>query len=143
METAASAEVFVLFAYRDYPSRSHFPGISIPWVFLVQFWVVSPERGDFFMLQIKNLTITHRKDLRVLFEDFSFVLNRGDNVLLPDEPTRNFPPLSGPVIRQMPAEFPGTIISISHDRKFIGEVCDRIYRLSADGLEEIWEDKNE
>ena len=44
------------------------------------------------------------------------------NVLILDEPTRNFSPLSGPVIRKMLREFPGAIISISHDRKYIGEV---------------------
>ena len=30
------------------------------------------------MLQIKNLTVTHKKDMRTLVEDFSFVLNKGD-----------------------------------------------------------------
>ncbi len=49
------------------------------------------------------------------------------NVLILDEPTRNFSPLSGPVIRNMLAEFPGAIISISHDRKYIDEVCDKVY----------------
>lgn len=58
----------------------------------------------------------------------------GANVLILDEPTRNFSPLSGPVIRKMLAEFPGAIISISHDRKYIEEVCDRIYRLTEEGL---------
>lgn len=58
----------------------------------------------------------------------------GANVLILDEPTRNFSPLSGPVIRKMLAEFPGAIISISHDRKYIEEVCDKVYRLEADGL---------
>lgn len=58
----------------------------------------------------------------------------GANVLILDEPTRNFSPLSGPVIRRMLAEFPGAIISISHDRKYIEEVCDRIYRLTEQGL---------
>lgn len=58
----------------------------------------------------------------------------GANLLLLDEPTRNFSPLSGPVIRKMLAEFPGAIISISHDRKYIDEVCDKIYRLTEEGL---------
>ena len=58
----------------------------------------------------------------------------GANVLLLDEPTRNFSPLSGPVLRSMLAEFPGTIISISHDRKYIEEVCDRVYQLTPMGL---------
>lgn len=58
----------------------------------------------------------------------------GANVLILDEPTRNFSPLSGPVIRSMLAEFPGAIISISHDRKYIDEVCTVIYELCEKGL---------
>ena len=62
------------------------------------------------------------------------------NVLILDEPTRNFSPLSGPVIRKMLREFPGAIISISHDRKYIGEVCGKEYLLEKDGLRLIRED---
>ena len=54
----------------------------------------------------------------------------GANVLILDEPTRNFSPLSGPVIRKMLKEFPGAVISISHDRKYIDEVCDKVYCLT-------------
>ena len=60
----------------------------------------------------------------------------GNNVLILDEPTRNFSPLSGPVIREMFREFNGSIISISHDRKYISEVCTKVYRLTERGLEE-------
>ncbi|MBQ6024839.1 MAG: ABC-F family ATP-binding cassette domain-containing protein [Lachnospiraceae bacterium] len=56
------------------------------------------------------------------------------NVLILDEPTRNFSPLSGPVIRKMLKEFPGAVISVSHDRKYLDEVCDKIYRLTENGL---------
>ena len=56
------------------------------------------------------------------------------NVLILDEPTRNFSPLSGPVIRRMIREFPGAVLSISHDRKYIDEVCDTVYRLTPEGL---------
>ena len=58
----------------------------------------------------------------------------GANVLLLDEPSRNFSPLSGPEIRALLRSFPGAIISVSHDRKFIAEVCDKVYRLTEDGL---------
>lgn len=58
----------------------------------------------------------------------------GANVLILDEPTRNFSPLSGPVIRKMIHEFPGAVISISHDRKYIAEVCSVVYRLTPEGL---------
>lgn len=60
----------------------------------------------------------------------------GANVLILDEPTRNFSVLSSPVIRKMLAEFPGAIISISHDRKYIAEVCDKVYQLTEKGLVE-------
>lgn len=63
----------------------------------------------------------------------------GANVLILDEPTRNFSPLSGNVIRQMLADFPGAIISISHDRKYIDEVCDKVYRLTDKGLQVVEE----
>ncbi len=59
------------------------------------------------------------------------------NVLVLDEPTRNFSPLSGPVIRKMIASFPGAVISISHDRKYIEEVCTKTYLLTSAGLEEM------
>lgn len=56
------------------------------------------------------------------------------NVLILDEPTRNFSPLSGPVIRQLLRNFPGAVISVSHDRKYISEVCDRVLELCEEGL---------
>ena len=61
----------------------------------------------------------------------------GCNVLILDEPTRNFSPLSGPVIRQMLAGFSGAIISVSHDRTYLREVCDKLYRLEPDGLKPV------
>ena len=61
----------------------------------------------------------------------------GANVLILDEPTRNFSPLSGPVIRKMLKEFPGAVISVSHDRKYLDEVCDKIYRLTETGLHPV------
>ena len=56
------------------------------------------------------------------------------NVLLLDEPTRNVSPLSNPVIRKVLKEFKGTIISVSHDRKYIEEVIDKLYTLTPNGL---------
>lgn len=67
----------------------------------------------------------------------------GADVLILDEPTRNFSPLSGPVIRQILAEYEGTIISISHDRKYIDEVCDSVYQLTPDGLKKLNETDRE
>lgn len=62
----------------------------------------------------------------------------GSNVLILDEPTRNFSPLSNPVIRNILREYKGAIISISHDRKYIKEVCSIVYELTKDGLVEVF-----
>ena len=64
------------------------------------------------------------------------VLDR-PNVLLLDEPTRNFSPTSQPQVRQLLANYPGAIITVSHDRVFLKEVCQKIYRLTETGLEEV------
>ena len=61
------------------------------------------------------------------------VLDKYD-VLILDEPTRNVSPLSNPVIRKVLKEFNGTIISVSHDRKYINEVVDDLYVLTQNGL---------
>ncbi len=61
------------------------------------------------------------------------VLEKCD-VLILDEPTRNVSPLSNPIIRKVLKEYNGTIISVSHDRKYINEVIDNLYKLTPDGL---------
>ena len=65
---------------------------------------------------------------------FSNMILKQAQVLILDEPTRNLSPLSGPEIRQALREFAGCIISVSHDRKYINEVCDDVYELNKDGL---------
>lgn len=59
------------------------------------------------------------------------------NMLIPDEPTRDFSPPSTPLIRQLLKDFKGTIISISHDGKYIKEVYNNIYELNEKGLKRI------
>lgn len=56
------------------------------------------------------------------------------NVLILDEPTRNFSPLSQPRIRAVLRSYAGSIISVSHDRRYLCEVCDKVYCLSGVGL---------
>ena len=80
-------------------------------------------------MKMKNLSGGQRDKILLL----SLILNKC-NVLLLDEPTRNLSPLSNPVIRNMLANFEGCIISVSHDRKYIDEVCDKIYELTKNGL---------
>ena len=82
------------------------------------------------MLQIKNLNLTHKKDLRVILSEFNLVLNKGDKAVIIGEEGNGKSTL-------MLREFPGAIISISHDRKYIDEVCDKIYELDYSGLRNL------
>ena len=62
---------------------------------------------------------------------------RKPNFLLLDEPTRNFSPTSQPEIRKLFANYPGGLVTVSHDRRFLKEVCTNIYRLTEHGLEVV------
>jgi len=68
---------------------------------------------------------------------FLSMVLQGANVLVLDEPTRNFSPASAAVIRRALAEFPGCILSVSHDRSYLEQVCTRILALGPDGLSEV------
>ncbi len=67
------------------------------------------------------------------------VLSR-PQVLLLDEPSRNISPTSQPELRQLFQNFPGAILTISHDRLFLRDVCDSFYELKPDGLHLINKD---
>ncbi len=58
-------------------------------------------------------------------------------VLILDEPTRNLSPFSSIEIRKLLKSYKGTIISISHDKKYIYEVCNKIYEFTENGLKFI------
>ena len=73
---------------------------------------------------------------KLLFLDMA--LRRAD-VLVLDEPTRNFSPLSAPVVRAAIRDFGGAVISVSHDRKYLSEVCDAVYELTPKGLVRVTE----
>ena len=55
------------------------------------------------------------------------------NVLLLDEPSRNFSPLSQAEVRQIFRDFPGAILAVSHDQLFLDQVCDRRLALEPAG----------
>jgi ATPase subunit of ABC transporter with duplicated ATPase domains len=56
------------------------------------------------------------------------ILSGADTLLL-DEPTRNLSPMSNPVIRRILQNYGGTVIAVSHDRKFIDEVAETEYEM--------------
>lgn len=62
---------------------------------------------------------------------------RKPNFLLLDEPTRNFSPTSQPEIRKLFANYSGGLVTVSHDRRFLKEVCTSIYNLTEHGLEVV------
>ena len=98
---------------------------------------------DYFLQKCKQYQFPLDKKINVFSTGMKAKLNvlialsHHSQFLILDEPTRNFSPLSGPVIRKMLREFPGAIISISHDRKYIDEVCDKIYELDYSGLRNL------
>ena len=61
----------------------------------------------------------------------------GAEVLVLDEPTRNLSPLSQPEIIESLKSYRGAIIGVSHDRDFIKEIFDQVYKLDFSGLNEI------
>ncbi|HHU08313.1 MAG TPA: ABC-F family ATP-binding cassette domain-containing protein [Clostridiaceae bacterium] len=56
------------------------------------------------------------------------------NVLILDEPSRHLSPLTNPAFRDSIAAYPGCVISVSHDRVFLREICTDVLRLTAEGL---------
>ncbi|PIA85930.1 putative ABC transporter ATP-binding protein [Streptococcus parauberis] len=57
-----------------------------------------------------------------------------NNILILDEPTRHFSPTSQPLVRQLFIDYPGAIISVSHDAYFINETGFSIFQLTDNDL---------
>ena len=62
------------------------------------------------------------------------VLSQPDLLIL-DEPTRNLSPLSHGQIVKFFQEFEGSLVCVSHDRRFMDQVCDQVYELTSKGLD--------
>lgn len=58
----------------------------------------------------------------------------GAQVLILDEPSRNFSPLSAGAVADELARFSGAILFVSHDRAFIERVATAVFELTEKGL---------
>lgn len=85
--------------------------------------------------KIENLSGGQKAKLLLI----KLILDKSE-VLILDEPTRNLSPLSNPVIRKMLREYKGCIVSVSHDRKYIDEVCNKVYEMNEEKLSVIFKD---
>jgi len=66
----------------------------------------------------------------------SELMLRKDNVLLLDEPTNHLDMDSREVLENALADFPGTIIAVSHDRYFINRFADKVWALDGQEIRE-------
>ena len=65
------------------------------------------------------------------------IVKESPQLLILDEPTRNFSPTSQPKVRQLFENYPGALLTVLHDVNYLRQVCQKIYRLDAHGLEEV------
>tara|TARA_B100001750_G_C15502844_1_gene598382 strand:- start:675 stop:2318 length:1644 start_codon:yes stop_codon:yes gene_type:complete len=68
--------------------------------------------------------------LKLLLED--------NNLLLLDEPTNHLDADAREAVEFALNEYDGAIISVSHDRWFLDQVCDTIWELKGDGSLKVW-----
>lgn len=68
--------------------------------------------------------------LKLLLED--------NNLLLLDEPTNHLDADARGAVEESLKEYDGAIISVSHDRWFLNQVCDTIWELKGDGSLKVW-----
>ncbi|MBQ1489655.1 MAG: ABC-F type ribosomal protection protein [Eubacterium sp.] len=88
-------------------------------------------KGDQVFVQVGSLSGGEKARLALLK-----LMLAGTNVLLLDEPTNHLDIDSKEVFEEALAEYPGTVIAISHDRYFLNRIATRILEMGPDGITE-------
>ncbi len=68
--------------------------------------------------------------LKLLLED--------NNLLLLDEPTNHLDSDARGAVEEALKSYEGAIVSVSHDRWFLDQVCDTVWELPGDGTLDVW-----
>lgn len=89
-------------------------------------------RGDQVFLQVGSLSGGEKAKLALVK-----LMLSGANTLILDEPTNHLDIDSKEVIEEALLDFPGTILTVSHDRYFLNRIPTRILELSAEGFTEF------
>ena len=89
-------------------------------------------RGDMVFNQVAGLSGGEKARLSLLK-----LMMSGANVLILDEPTNHLDISSKEAFEDALMEYPGTVITVTHDRYFLNKIPDRIFELTPDGLVEF------
>ncbi len=73
---------------------------------------------------IKNLSIGQQRRLQL-----TMVILQNPNILMLDEPTNHLDIMSAETLENQLLQYPGTVISVSHDRYFIEKISDEILQI--------------
>lgn len=89
-------------------------------------------RGDAVFNSVSGLSGGEKARLSLLK-----LMMSGANVLVLDEPTNHLDIASKEAFEEALLEYPGTVITVTHDRYFLNRIPDRIFELTPDGLTEF------
>ncbi len=100
------------------------PGLPEDVALMERFWFT----GSLQHAEVRTLSGGERRRLELLL-----VLARRPNVLLLDEPTNDLDIDTLRVLEDYLEQWPGALVTVSHDRTFLERVTDRVAALTADG----------
>lgn len=89
--------------------------------------------GDDVFKPIANLSGGEKNRMSLL----KLILSKSNSLLL-DEPTNHLDIQAKEALEAALLDYPGTVISVSHDRYYLNQLCEKIIELTADGAVLYW-----